>query len=96
MSRKELVVASAEKVAAVIGVEPGTLARNDRGLVLSPNQIDLLFAAIGARGRRMGFQDAIDVLKANGEAAKVEGPDRNLTQWSVMFSAASFLEGLAD
>lgn len=91
MSRKELVIASAEKVAEVIGVEPGTLARNDRGLVLSPNQIELLFTAIGARGRQMGFQNAIDVLKANGE-----GPDSNRTQWTVMVAAASFLEGLAE
>lgn len=96
MSRKELVITSAEKVAAVIGVEPQTLARNDRGLVLSPNQIELLFTAIGAQSRQMGFQNAIDVLKANGETANIEGPDRNLTQWAVMVSAASFLEGLAD
>lgn len=90
MSRKELVAASAEKVAGVIGIEPGTIARNDRGITLSPTQIDRLITTLTAQG----YQNAIDVLSAQSESSRQEDSASGLHMYAVYKAGASFLEGV--
>ncbi len=82
--RKERIAAHVNQIAQLINDPPKRVMTDGSfGVILTPNQVDLLFAAL----KSQGFQNAIDVLKANGEA------ERDLTQWA-MVSAASFLEGI--
>lgn len=91
--RKDRINAHADQIAQLINVPPERVMTDGSfGVVLTPNQVDLLFTAL----RSQGYQNAIDALKVNGETANVEGPERNLTTWAVMVSAASFLEGGRD
>lgn len=89
MSRKDLIMSSARKVAELIGTEPERLARNDRGLVLSPTQLEMLEAALLAKG----VEKAAKVLEAEAERVNQPGPDRNLNLWSIYLAGAALLEG---
>jgi len=91
-ARRQRINDQADKIAELIGDDPNNIACNfPYGVQLHPNQMDKLLALIKPDN---GYQNAIDVLKANGEMCNAPGPDHNLTQWAVMVSAASFLEGV--
>lgn len=92
MPRKELVDEAAEKVARYLNIEPERLARNDRGVVLTPTQIEVLVAALLAQGSRSGYRRAIDTLRET--AANIEGKGQNNTEWAAFVGIASFLEGI--
>lgn len=92
MNLKDPVDEQAENVATLLGIDPGVIARNDHGLMLSPNQIDLLLTEVFANGHRKGYEKAINALKAGAETANAEGPGHNLDLWAVYLAGASLLE----
>jgi len=72
----------AENIAELIGADPEkVMTDGSYGVVLTPDQMDALFTRLIG----MGYQNAIDILKATGNA-----PGGSVE----MVIVASFLEGI--
>jgi hypothetical protein len=92
--RQKRIDEQAEEIAELLGIDPEkVMTDGNYGVSLTPAQVDNLLSTLFANGHQKGYELAIKKLRDSAEASNVEGPDRNLTQWAVMISAASFLEG---
>jgi hypothetical protein len=92
--RQQAIAEQAGKIADLIGTKIEDIRFDSNGIKLDYEQMDLLMLELSDRASERGFQNAIDLLRSTGESANVQGPERNLTMWAVMVSAASFLEGV--
>lgn len=87
-SRSQRIEMHADWIAKTVSIDRETITTNGHGVVLTPNQLDMLTTAI----TNMGFQNAIDLLQATADAANAPGPDHSTTQWAVFHVSAKFLE----
>lgn len=78
------------ELAQLLGVDPDSFTIAQGGVVLTPDQIDLLWTTLVNKG----FLGAIQALQDAALKAGETGPGQDLDQWAIYHSCASFLEGL--
>lgn len=87
--RRELVEKKADSIAKLLG-DPNVLTDGKHRVLLTPEQVDSLFEVLS----KMGYQNAIDILKAQSESMREENTESGMHMWAVYLAGASFLEAI--
>lgn len=89
LPKKDLIATQAEEISELIGVDSTAITHDDRGLIIGPNQLEAIKAAL----LNQGVKKAATMLRAEAERRNQPGPDHSLDMWAVHLASAGYLEG---
>lgn len=87
LDKLRVIIHRADEIAKVIGVDDMAIDIDTDGVVLTPDQLDLLWTEL----TNTGYRNAISVLRTAGERASAEGDS---AKWARLVAVAEYLEGL--